>query len=445
MTAKTTASLEKGERTQETSSRINRGKSQPAPSVSQSAFDLPGFQNTAGNLAIQHVAKTSTAGGDNGLSRRIRAASAGGSGLDREARSRLEHGLGADLSDVRVHIDGEADQLARSVNAVAFTTGKDIFFRAGTYNPGSERGMRLLAHEAAHVVQQATGPVAATPAFGGVSVSAPGDSFEQAAGRSADNVMAGTPAVSVRRRWGEVGHTSAQDIGPGAGEPAPLKSVGTSGSATVLQRTNGSDAPTPPPEPFGPGGEQPQIPGPPKVPEFPDYPIPPPYVPGGVDLAGLAVTAAAVVLPIVAAGVIAAGLFQGAKLTQAEIAAANAGVAARQKAKTVTAGYAHVITGGANKGDEGSAEAERQIVSMMAKTNASRDQVVEAVKTQQGGYYAIYEKNLKRIKDRLYTEAVRVFEETYQGEFGFIEELGETWGMRGVFRRTLRLVLYGDD
>jgi hypothetical protein len=164
-----------------------------------------------------------------------------------------------------------------------------------------------------------------------------------------------------------------------------------------------------------------------------------------VDLAGLAVSAAAVVLPIVAAGVLAAGLFQGAKLTEAAVAAANAGVAARQKAKTITAGYAHVITGGANKGDEGSAEAEGQIQSMMAKTNASRDQVVEAVKAQQGNYYAIYEKNLKRIKDRFYADAVRMFEEKYQGEFGLIESLGETWGMRGVFRRTLRLVLYAED
>src|SRR5206468_69253 len=81
------------------------------------------------------------------------------------------------LSGVRVHTDGEADRLSRSVSAAAFTTGPNIFFRSGTYNPSSSKGLQLLAHEATHVIQQASGPVAGTPAPGGVSISNPGDSF----------------------------------------------------------------------------------------------------------------------------------------------------------------------------------------------------------------------------------------------------------------------------
>ena len=48
----------------------------------------------------------------------------------------------------------KADQLNRSVQARAFTTGKDVFFKQGEYNPGSRGGQELIAHELTHVVQQ---------------------------------------------------------------------------------------------------------------------------------------------------------------------------------------------------------------------------------------------------------------------------------------------------
>jgi hypothetical protein len=55
---------------------------------------------------------------------------------------------------VRVHTSAAADGLNRSLNARAFTTGRDIYFRQGHYNPGSSGGRELLAHELTHVVQQ---------------------------------------------------------------------------------------------------------------------------------------------------------------------------------------------------------------------------------------------------------------------------------------------------
>jgi Domain of unknown function (DUF4157) len=79
----------------------------------------------------------------------INSARGTGQHLDERVQWTLEHGLGADLSSVRVHTDTEADHLSRSINAAAFTTGTDIFFRAGMYRPGSSQGLRLLAHEAA--------------------------------------------------------------------------------------------------------------------------------------------------------------------------------------------------------------------------------------------------------------------------------------------------------
>jgi hypothetical protein len=84
----------------------------------------------------------------------IQRARGGGQPLDDGIRERMEGAFGADFSRVRVHTDGTSDQLNQSIQAKAFTTGQDVFFRKGAYNPGSRGGQELLAHELTHVVQQ---------------------------------------------------------------------------------------------------------------------------------------------------------------------------------------------------------------------------------------------------------------------------------------------------
>ncbi|WP_287360107.1 DUF4157 domain-containing protein [Moorena sp. SIO3B2] len=74
-------------------------------------------------------------------------------------RKPMEQSFGADFSGVRVHNDAQSDQLNQSIQARAFTTGKDIFFRQGEYNPGSRGGQELIAHELTHVVQQTGGKI----------------------------------------------------------------------------------------------------------------------------------------------------------------------------------------------------------------------------------------------------------------------------------------------
>jgi hypothetical protein len=74
--------------------------------------------------------------------------------LDRETRSSMEPRLGAGLGGVRIHTGGRAAEAAQSVQAQAYTVGRDIFFAAGKYNPHSSEGRRLLAHELSHTVQQ---------------------------------------------------------------------------------------------------------------------------------------------------------------------------------------------------------------------------------------------------------------------------------------------------
>jgi len=59
-----------------------------------------------------------------------------------------------DFTKVRVHTDSRAAASARSVGALAYTVGNDIVFGSGQYDPRSECGQRLLAHELTHTLQQ---------------------------------------------------------------------------------------------------------------------------------------------------------------------------------------------------------------------------------------------------------------------------------------------------
>ncbi len=81
----------------------------------------------------------------------------GGEPLVSPLRAFFEPRFGYDLSQVRVHTDAHAAQLARNLNARAFTLSRDIVFAAGEYSPHTAEGQRLLAHELAHVTQQSAG------------------------------------------------------------------------------------------------------------------------------------------------------------------------------------------------------------------------------------------------------------------------------------------------
>lgn len=144
-----------------------------------------------------------------------------GSPLPTEARARFETSAGTDLSDVRVHSGPASASAAEQLGARAFTTGRDIHFAAGQYEPGHSSGLHLLAHEVAHTVQQRGG---ARGAQTKLQVSEPGDAAEQAADQFADHVVHGgvaptlttAPADVVYRTpaapsWGGV--TGVRDLG----------------------------------------------------------------------------------------------------------------------------------------------------------------------------------------------------------------------------------------
>ena len=77
-----------------------------------------------------------------------------GQPLDTETRAFMEPRFGHDFSQVRVHTGAHASESAQALNAIAYTGNSNIVFAEGHYQPASNEGRRLLAHELAHVVQQ---------------------------------------------------------------------------------------------------------------------------------------------------------------------------------------------------------------------------------------------------------------------------------------------------
>ena len=116
-----------------------------------------------------------------------------GEALDRDVRADMESRLGHDFSDVRVHRDSAADESAQAVSAKAYTVGSHVAFQTGAYDPGSDSGRHVLAHELTHVVQQRSGPVDGTSAPGGIRVSDPSDRFERQASEVADRAFSSSP------------------------------------------------------------------------------------------------------------------------------------------------------------------------------------------------------------------------------------------------------------
>lgn len=84
-----------------------------------------------------------------------------GQPLDIVTRRSMEPRFGYDFSSVRVHHGERAAESARSVGALAYTTGSDIVFDSGRYAPGTAAGRQILAHELTHIVQNAR--MGATP------------------------------------------------------------------------------------------------------------------------------------------------------------------------------------------------------------------------------------------------------------------------------------------
>ena len=159
--------------------------------------------------------------------------------LDAAARAALEPRLGADFSHVRVHTDAQAAASARSVNALAYTVGRDVVFGAGQYAPSTRAGQRLLAHELTHVIQQGT----ASPGTAPLAVGPTDDAFEREADSVAHHVTraeTSAPGQTTGRRAGQAVSSVQREPDPQAPtaeqmREAQLRSLATRPSLALRQ------------------------------------------------------------------------------------------------------------------------------------------------------------------------------------------------------------------
>jgi Domain of unknown function (DUF4157) len=162
-----------------------RQKAQASPSYRS---DLPRHTPLAG---LAGLPRRLWQAGNAAFSRLLGRQGSSGQLLAPRTRAEMEQAFGSDFRDVRVHHDAAAQGAADALGAEAFTHGDDIYLGTESPAPESPAGRAVVAHELAHVVQQRQ---AAELEAG---VSQPGDRFEQAADRAAQQAVQGQSAESA--------------------------------------------------------------------------------------------------------------------------------------------------------------------------------------------------------------------------------------------------------
>ena len=117
-----------------------------------------------------------------------------GKPLDLPTRTFMESRFGHDFSRVRVHTDASSAESANAVNAHAYTVGNDIVFAAGQFTPQSKAGLRLLAHELTHVIQQERHSNLQRDSL---EIARADDRLEREADQTAEAIMHGQPLPAI--------------------------------------------------------------------------------------------------------------------------------------------------------------------------------------------------------------------------------------------------------
>lgn len=154
-------------------------------------------QQQVGNQVVQRALdQTNKNQSKEGLSQeftdQVKQKRGSGMSLPKNIQSEVGKKLGHKLDGVQIHTDATADKLSRSINARAFTLGKDIFFKGGVFSPESSKGRETIIHELTHVVQQSNG----NGGVGKIKLGAPDTSQEKEAdkvGKQLANSVLTTP------------------------------------------------------------------------------------------------------------------------------------------------------------------------------------------------------------------------------------------------------------
>ena len=164
----------------------------PAPGRRTLTQSLPAVQRRATPTAepgpAAAPARAQASVGDDPFALHLPAAPRGGA-MPEGVQAQMERSFGFDLSPVKVHHDGAAD----AMGAHAFARGSDLHFGAGEFAPETPGGLHLLAHELAHVTQQALGraPAGTHARLADLMVD---DPLEDEADAMADRAVRGEPA-----------------------------------------------------------------------------------------------------------------------------------------------------------------------------------------------------------------------------------------------------------
>lgn len=159
----------------------------------------------------------------------------GGQAMPEDVQAKMSGAFGTDLSSVRIFEGARAPALG----ARAFTTGTEVHFAPGEYQPTSQSGQELLGHELAHVVQQSQGRVHATAQAKGVAIN-----DDAGLEHEADE-------MGARAARGEAVGTAAARVGavPAGGAAGTQLARAEGPTEPVVQRVRGGieyteDAPT---------------------------------------------------------------------------------------------------------------------------------------------------------------------------------------------------------
>jgi hypothetical protein len=162
-----------------------------------------------------------------------------------------------------------------------------------------------------------------------------------------------------------------------------------------------------------------------------------------IDTTAVAASAAAVILPLGAAALMVAGATQTGKNIDASAAAAAYGTELRAEAKAYASSYAATIGGSGKTANRGALDANVVVMQYMAASGKNRAESCADLLAKNGPTLA--DQILSKMRDKLYDQGCAAFEAQYANEFGLLEKLGPTWGMRGVFRGEFRMILYADS
>jgi Domain of unknown function (DUF4157) len=206
-----------------------RSSGPPTPAFARHPLDpsSPAFARQPG--AVQRHGADGSFPVDPG---RLGLVSSVGKPLPDEVRAHMELAFGADFSRVRVHTGPQAER----IGAIAFTTGNDIYFAPGRFQPNTVQGKLLIGHELAHVVQQRQGRVRNAQ---GVRVAVVQDrALEAEADRMARHVATQRVGTRVRMPQGALQRSAALHSSAQITSHSDKSHSGAAGSKpNTIQRT----------------------------------------------------------------------------------------------------------------------------------------------------------------------------------------------------------------